>query len=103
MAMTEHLLSLRPIGENDYSVMREGRAMGRIRLADERPGQEIWEWAINPPVPVRSWGVGRAPSLEDAKAAFRAAWVRFYERLTQAAIAHWHKHQDGARERADPA
>jgi hypothetical protein len=29
--MTEHQLSMRPIGENDYSVMREGRAIGRTR------------------------------------------------------------------------
>jgi hypothetical protein len=99
--MTEHNLSLRPISETDYSVVREGRAIGRIRLADERPEHEMWEWAINPPLPVPSWGVGRAPSLEDAKAACRAAWVRFYERLTPADIEHWHRHQDGARERSE--
>lgn len=74
----EHHLSLRPIGENDYSVIREGRAIGRIRLDDERPGQEKWEWAINPPLPVPPWGVGRAPSFEEAKIAFRAAWERVF-------------------------
>ena len=41
--MIEHQLSLRPIGETDYSVMREGRAIGRIRLSDERPGRETWK------------------------------------------------------------
>jgi hypothetical protein len=34
--MSEHTLSLRPIGENDYGVVREDRAIGRVRLADER-------------------------------------------------------------------
>jgi hypothetical protein len=51
------------------------RAIGRIRLADERAGHEMWEWAINPPLPIPSWGAGRAPSFEDAKTAFRAAWA----------------------------
>jgi hypothetical protein len=97
----EHHLSLRPIGENDYSVIREGRAIGRIRLADERPGNETWDWAINPPLPIPSWGVGRAPSLDEAKTAFRSAWVQFCETLTPHEIAHWHKHQDGARERSE--
>jgi hypothetical protein len=35
----------------------------------------MWEWAISPPLPVPSWGVGRAPSLEDAKTGFKWAWV----------------------------
>jgi len=97
--MNDQSLSLRLIGESDYSVIRDGRAVGRMRLADKRPDHEMWEWAINPPVP--SWGVGRAPSLEDAKTAFKAAWVRFYDRLSAADIEHWRHTQDGAQERAE--
>jgi hypothetical protein len=66
--MTEHHLSLRPIGENDYSVLREGRGIGRIRLSDERSGQERWSWSITVPLPVPSFGLGDAPSMEAAKA-----------------------------------
>jgi hypothetical protein len=61
----------------------------------------MWEWAITPHCRSPSWGVGRAPSLEQAKVAFRAARVKFYERLTPADIEHWHRQQDGARERAE--
>lgn len=97
--MTEHNLSLRPIGENDYSIMREGRAIGRIRLSDERLGRETWHWGITVPLPVPTWSSSDAGSLEAAKAAFRKAWVQFYDRLTSQDIEHWHRHQDGARER----
>jgi hypothetical protein len=101
-AMTiEHNLSLRPSGENDYLVMREGRAIGRIRLADERPVQETWVWSITVPLPIPAFGVGRASSMEAAKAAFRAAWTQFYAQLTPHDIQHWHHHQNGARERAE--
>jgi hypothetical protein len=99
LEMTEHDLSLRPIGDNDYAVVRESRAIGRLRMADQRPDHEMWEWAINPPLPVPSWGVGRAPSFEEAKSAFREAWVKFYAQLKPADIEHWHRHQDTARER----
>jgi hypothetical protein len=87
--MTEHHLSLRPIGENDYSVLRKGRAIGRIGLADERPGHEIWAWNITIPLRVPSGAAGRAPSLDLAKAAFRLAWDRFYASLTAADIEFW--------------
>jgi hypothetical protein len=96
--MAEHNLSLHTIGGNDYAVVREGRAIGRIRMADQRPDHEMWEWAINPPLPVPSRGVGRGPSFAEAKLAFRAAWIRFYDQLTPSDIAHWQRHQDGARE-----
>jgi len=99
--MTGHNLALRPIGENDYVVMRDFRPIGRIRLSDERAGLETWNWSITVPLPVpSSWCVGRAPSMEAAKTAFRAAWEQFYRELTQSDIDHWHRTQDGARERA---
>jgi hypothetical protein len=99
--MTEHRLSLRHIGENDYTVMRDGRAIGRIRLADERTESVTWEWAINPPLPIPSWARGTAATLQDAKTAFQEAWRRFYATLTPADIERWHRDQDRARERSE--
>jgi hypothetical protein len=99
--MVEHQLSLRMIGMSDYRVVREARAVGRIRLSDEWPGQETWSWSITVPLPMPSFGVGSATSLEAAKAAFREAWETFYARLTADDVAHWYRTQDGARERAE--
>jgi len=36
-------------------------------------------------------------ALEQAKAAFRAAWERFYATLTPESIANWHHIQDAAK------
>jgi hypothetical protein len=33
-------------------------------------------WAINPPLPIPTWGTGQAPTLDEAKAAFQEAWER---------------------------
>jgi hypothetical protein len=86
--------------ENDYQVIREGRSIGRIREATERLGfNPGWTWAINPPLPIPPWGTGFAKSLDEAKAEFQAAWIRFYATLTPDDIAHWHHHQDAAAER----
>jgi hypothetical protein len=49
---------------------------------------------INPPLPIPPWGTGSEDSLDQAKAAFRAAWEKFYATLTPA---HWHHHQDAAK------
>jgi hypothetical protein len=84
--------------QDDYCVKHAGRSVGRIRRADERTGR--WDWVINPPLPIPTWGVGRADSLEAAKAAFRSAWTQFYEQLKPLDVAHWHHHQDAAEERA---
>src|SRR5436190_16378824 len=69
-------LSLRPTviagetGQNDYRVMFEGRRVGRIREATEQLGfNPCWTWAINPPLPIPTWGSGQATSLEGAKPA----------------------------------
>ena len=100
-------LSLRPTviaretRENDYRVMFEGRRVGRIREATERSGfNPCWTGAINPPLPIPTWGTGQVPSFEDAKAAFRETWERFYASLTPHDIQHWHHHQDAAAERS---
>jgi hypothetical protein len=71
--------------KNDYVVVHKGRAIGRIRHTAERTGQ--WDWAINPPLPVLPWGHGSEGSLDDAKAALKAAWARFYATLTADDIA----------------
>jgi hypothetical protein len=96
-------LTLRPTviaGEaikNDYIVKFESRSIGRIREATERSGfHPCWTWAINPPLPIPTWGTDQAPTLEDAKAAFRDAWERFYPSLTPHDIQHWHHHQDAS-------
>jgi hypothetical protein len=69
-----------------------------IRQADERIGHNPgWDWTINPPLPIPPWGNGCADNLDQAKAAFRAAWERFYATLTPESIAHWHHHQDAAK------
>jgi hypothetical protein len=82
-----------------YCVRSGDRPVGRIRLAHERTGQgEGWDWS-NVPLPIPSWGVGRAESLEEAKAAFRKAWGRFHASLTLQEIQHWHHHQDAAGQR----
>ena len=97
-------LTLRPtiIGgdklKDDYSVIHEGRSVGRIRLAEERASQgEVWEWHVNPPLPIPPWCNGSATSFEAAKDAFRAAWERFYAGLTPEDIARWHRTEDLAK------
>jgi hypothetical protein len=99
--MTEHNLTLRLIGLSDYRVVRNGRAIGRIRIADERPDQERWDWHLNAPLPIPSWCRGSAASLEEAKTALRAAWTQLFETLTPNDIKLWHSVQDGPHERAE--
>jgi hypothetical protein len=97
-------LKLRPTiigGEtspNDFTVIVEGRRVGRIRQAEERIGHNPgWDWSINPPLPIPTWCVGSEDTLDQAKAAFREAWERFYATLTVEDLAHWHHHQDAAK------
>jgi len=48
----------------------EGRRVGRIREATERFGfNPGWTWAINPPLPIPTWGTSQASTLDDADAA----------------------------------
>jgi hypothetical protein len=99
--MIEPQLTLRPtvIGGDrlgdDYGVYSDDRRIGRIRLATERPGHNsAWDWHINPPLPIPSWGNDSEPDLERAKTAFRETWTRFYGSLTPDDIAHWHATAD---------
>ena len=74
--------------ENDFQVIFESRGVGRIRFVHERatPG---WDWTINPSLPILPYCKGTADTLENAKTAFRDAWVQFYMSLTPTDIAHW--------------
>jgi hypothetical protein len=99
--MIEPQLTLRPtvIGGDrlgdDYVVYSDGRRIGRIRLPTERTGHNPgWDWTINPPLPIPTWGSGSERDLERAKSVFREAWVRFYGSLTPDDIAHWHATAD---------
>jgi len=75
----------------DFTVMIDGRRVGRIRLAPGRVGQpSIWEWVINLPMPVPSWCAGSERDFGRAKAAFSEAWEQLYAGLTPEDIAHWH-------------
>ena len=85
-AMTDHNLSLRLVGLSDYRAVRDGRAIGRIRLADERSEALTWEWSINPPLPIPSWAKGTAATLQEAKTAFQEAWRRFSMRRSHPLI-----------------
>lgn len=66
------MLSLRPIGRRDYSVLDDKQMVGRIRYASERtPG--IWIWNVI----VHLTGglpIGTAGSLDQAKVDFKTAW-----------------------------
>ena len=82
--------------KDDYCVIHEGRRVGRIMLASERSwqGVMVWEWHVNPPLPIPPWCNGDAESLEAAKTKFKAAWERFYASLTPELIQHWHHTDD---------
>ena len=68
------MLTLRMIGQNDYSVRENAQPIGRIHFASERtPGIWLWNVTVNIPGPP----LGSAVSLNEAKAAFRAAWEGF--------------------------
>lgn len=68
------MLALRPIGQNDYSVIEDGERIGRIRYASERsPGVWLWHVQVHIPGPP----AGSARDLNTAKAEFKAAWLAF--------------------------
>ena len=68
------MLSMRMIGQYDYSVREDGQRIGRIRYARERtPG--IWLWHVQVHIPGPPFG--SATTLDNAKAQFLVAWVTF--------------------------
>jgi hypothetical protein len=81
--------------EDDYCVIHEGRIVGRIMLATNRSWQGVvWEWHVNPPLPIPPWCRGSADSLETAKRKLKVAWERFYASRTPEQIAYWHRIED---------
>ena len=69
------MLTLRPIGPNDYSVHDDGQRIGRIRYASERmPGKWLWHVTVTIPGPP---SFGDAKSIEEAKQRFKEAWQAF--------------------------
>ena len=73
--------------EDDYEVRWEGHEIGRIRLATEQSHKGIiWNWHINPPMPIPSWCNSSADCLEEAKEQFKAAWQRFREVTPESAF-----------------
>ena len=79
----------RPSGQwkdKDYDVLADGKPVGRIyKPRDSRfgPPELRWGWSITAIVPGTP-GVtnGHAPTLEDAKIRFRAAWENARTRRT---------------------
>jgi len=70
------MLTLRMIGQNDYSIREDGQPIGCIRFASERtPG--IWIWQVQVNIPGAPFG--SATSLNDAKAHFKKVWLAFKE------------------------
>jgi hypothetical protein len=76
----------------DFAVPIKGSKVPGGERSGFNPG---WTWAINPPLPIPTCATGFAPSLDEAKVAFKEAWARFYASLTPHDIAHWHHHHDG--------
>ena len=59
---------------DDYNVIRKGQTVGRIYRMNSIESQ-TWRWTQSgPQVPIEGFNGGMADTLEDAKAAFRAAW-----------------------------
>lgn len=84
--------------EGDYSVMQEGRIIGRIRLTESHVRKEqIWSWGITIPHPVPPWAAGGSSSLPAAKEAFRAAWDRLCATFSEDDVAGWKRSQDAAK------
>jgi hypothetical protein len=64
-----------PEAVHDWFVLDDGNRVGRIRYATESSSRDKWFWCINLPyftVPANRQGW--APTLDDAKVRFKAAW-----------------------------
>jgi hypothetical protein len=59
----------------DYDVFDGDREVGRIYLVNDYDGQESWFWGVSFEVTKRK-SYGYAPTLDEAKAAFRAEYER---------------------------
>ena len=74
------MLTLKPTGlggSDDWSVLdADRREIGRIMLHPQAPPDRPWFWTVTARVPQHATEKGYAGSLDDAKAAFKAAWLR---------------------------
>jgi hypothetical protein len=58
------MLTMRMIGQNDYSIREDGQPIGRIRYASERtPG--IWLWHVTVNIPGREFDSAAATAREE--------------------------------------
>src|ERR1700748_3777660 len=89
----KHDLSLRPcvIGEetkpDDYSVIWDGLAIGRIYRYSGSGAGDRWSWSAGlSNVPQQPRWRGLAGSLKEAKAAFKEAWKEILPGLSEAQL-----------------
>jgi hypothetical protein len=72
---------------DDYAVIWDDLAIGRIHKAIDVGGRDAWSWTcFLPNVPQSSQHRGRAGSLESAKAQFRTAWTDLQSQISYAQI-----------------
>jgi hypothetical protein len=83
--------------ENDYCVKEDGYGCGRIIRGFLAGNKPVWQWAVNPPIPVPPAYTGTAETEEAAKEQFKAAWAKFRANLTPKSVKHWHQIEDAAR------
>ena len=74
--------------DDDYCVYDDGLRVGRILLHASTPQGAQWAWRVNVKEPIPGWCSGRAATLDEAKAAFRAAWEQFRPSISAARMRH---------------
>jgi hypothetical protein len=62
-----------PWQHDDFDVFDGDLGIGRVYLVDGYGGKEAWFWGVSSQLTGRK-SYGHAPSLDDAKAAFRAQY-----------------------------
>jgi hypothetical protein len=87
---------------DDYAIIHEGRTVGRICRINSPPAKERWCWARFGGRP-RSHGPngGIVDSLDEANAAFRAAWERDAQELQKAVSQNAGERRTSSSRRAD--
>jgi hypothetical protein len=72
---------------DDYTVMWDGLAIGRIFKTIAVGGGATWSWSCAlPNVPQSSQHRGRADRLESAKTAFKTAWTDLHGQISHRQI-----------------